>query len=415
MKLHLEIFHPSSCPKCICGKTIDPFARHIFCCRRVSKMIMHNRIRDNMVAPLTQVLKSAGIMGAGTEMEVEPKNVVPALPGLRPHDIISFRPTSNLKRPELPNSPFQRFGMDITITPPIGHVPPSRLDAANKSKTPAPAAKHLIEKERKKLMRNGMSDPTNHNSLTGEEIIQCLLKTWEILLPVAISPLGKWGPMFHYFLFGTWPEPTKYKFPKTRPNAEQMFHRATSHPAPRGIVPLATSVWKQNKPKYQYFYGHSYTTPTPYEFIHQQLGLAISDAIALHIRDAKLGTLTPNEDNYDNNNENMELDNDMLESQQLQLAEANSRVDLNTLPLSPPTHAESTQPLPLSRPPGFDGFTDTTTRLDFDLDLNNMAWWNTNASQLPQVSRQAVHSTLPVGIRRNNLEYDTEIRIGNVA
>ena len=260
-----------------------------------------------------------------------------------------------------------------------------------------------------------MSDPTNHNSLTGEEIIQCLLKTWEILLPVAISPLGKWGPMFHYFLFGTWPEPTKYKFPKTRPNAEQMFHRATSHPAPRGIVPLATSVWKQNKPKYQYFYGHSYTTPTPHEFIHQQLGLAISDAIALHIRDAKLGTLTPNEDNYDNNNEDMELDNDMLESQQLQLAEANSRVGLNTLPLSPPTHAESTQPLPLSRPPGFDGSTDTTTRLDFDLDLDNMAWWNTNASQLPQVSRQAVHSTLPVGIRRNNLEYDTEIRIGNVA
>lgn len=44
-----------------------------------------------------------------------------------------------------------------------------------------------------------------------------------------------------------------------------------------------------------------------------------------------------------------------------------------------------------------------------------MAWWNTNASQLPQVSRQAVHSTLPAGIRRNNLEYDTEIRIGNVA
>ena len=62
-----------------------------------------------------------------------------------------------------------------------------------------------------------------------------------------------------------------------------------SYPAPVGIIPLATSTWQGDKPKQQYFYRHSYTCPTPREFAFQGIGLAISNAIAIHMRDAKEG------------------------------------------------------------------------------------------------------------------------------
>jgi hypothetical protein len=44
MKLYLELFHPSNSPSCLCRKTIDPFGMHTFCCTRVSKKIIHDRI-----------------------------------------------------------------------------------------------------------------------------------------------------------------------------------------------------------------------------------------------------------------------------------------------------------------------------------------------------------------------------------
>ena len=62
-----------------------------------------------------------------------------------------------------------------------------------------------------------------------------------------------------------------------------------SYPSPIGMVPLATPNWKAKKADTQYFYGYSYTAPTQKEYILQKLGLCISNCIALHICDAKLG------------------------------------------------------------------------------------------------------------------------------
>ena len=42
MKLHLELYDPSNCPTCICGKIIDPHGMYTFCCVRVSKRRMHD-------------------------------------------------------------------------------------------------------------------------------------------------------------------------------------------------------------------------------------------------------------------------------------------------------------------------------------------------------------------------------------
>ena len=37
--------------------------------------------------------------------------------------------------------------------------------------------------------------------LSGEDLIGSLLSTNKVLIPLAISPYGRWGDMFHAFLF----------------------------------------------------------------------------------------------------------------------------------------------------------------------------------------------------------------------
>ena len=74
-----------------------------------------------------------------------------------------------------------------------------------------------------------------------------------------------------------------------------MLHRSVTPPCPRGIANIAFAKWKKLS-KHQYFYGNFYTCPTSHIYIQQQFGLAISTAIAMHIRNAKKGTRTSVED-----------------------------------------------------------------------------------------------------------------------
>ena len=255
LKLHLEIFHPNNCPTCLCGKKVDPHSQHIFSCVNVSKIAMHNYIRDASALPLTRLLKTANIIGPGSKVHVEPKNVIPQLPGARPFDI-SFRPIPSVKNTTTPPVPYSEIGIDFVVTPPIGHLPTSQSNAANNN--PAPAAQHLIQKERQKFMRQGMTDPINHNTHTGDEMIGLIHTSGQLLIPGAISPLGNIGPLLRHFLYGTKPS-MPYNFPPSRPNAAIMYNLISKHPCPNGIVPLAKATWLKNKPKSQHFYGGSYT------------------------------------------------------------------------------------------------------------------------------------------------------------
>ncbi|KAL7525545.1 hypothetical protein ACHAXR_001054, partial [Thalassiosira sp. AJA248-18] len=260
-------------------------------------MACHNRVRDGTAPIVKEVLKTAGFIGSSSRMEIEPRRVVEDLPGLRPFDF-AFRPVPSFKYTHIPPCPFTQIGVDVTITSPKGHVPPSRSGAASNNLS-AKAAKHLVDKERGKLMRDGKLDTISNCYLTGEQIIEILYRTNRVLIPMAVSPYGRWGPMFHHFLFGSMPGNPQYKFPATRPAAARMFDRLQSHPSPNNIVGHATKQWKENKPQQQIFYGHSHTAPTPKEYTLQKLGLVISNAIALHVRDAQLGALVAPTDPYD--------------------------------------------------------------------------------------------------------------------
>ena len=68
-----------------------------------------------------------------------------------------------------------------------------------------------------------------------------------------------------------------------------MYTEITSSTSPIRIANQANAKWSKVKTPQRYFYGGSYTSPTPKEYILQKLGLHISIALTLHVRDVKMG------------------------------------------------------------------------------------------------------------------------------
>ena len=136
-----------------------------------------------------RLLKTSNLIGPCSKVHVEPKNVIPQLPGARLFDI-SFRPIPSVKNT---TTPYTQVGINFVVTPPIGHLPTSQSNAANNNS--APAAQHLIQKERQKFMCQGMTDPINHNSHTGDEMIGLIHTSGQLPIPGAISSFGNLGPL----------------------------------------------------------------------------------------------------------------------------------------------------------------------------------------------------------------------------
>ena len=115
MKLHVELFIPSNSPTCLCGATIDTFGKHTFCCCQVLKKMMHNWIHDGTAPILYTILKTAGIIVKGSQVNIEPKGVVNKLPGLRLYNS-AFRPVPSLNRTTISPIPYSLFGLDFITT-----------------------------------------------------------------------------------------------------------------------------------------------------------------------------------------------------------------------------------------------------------------------------------------------------------
>ena len=89
--------------------------------------------------------------------------------------------------------------------------------------------------------------------------------------------------MTQYTLYGTIPPPIppRKQLESNRPNAKAMYERATSIPAPSGILLEADHNWKhtqQTQSTRRRFFGHSYMAPTPSITTTQQIGIGIAHA-----------------------------------------------------------------------------------------------------------------------------------------
>ena len=156
------------------------------------------------------------------------------------------------------------IGYDIltitNVTTPLStnQAPPSSLDCI--TTYTANADLSLQDHERNKLNR-----PNNRRTvppISGDEIIGNLIHSRMILTPVAIEyGLGRIGPMLRQNLYGTPPPPIppQKQFKSIRPNANAMYDRATTLPAPHWHFHEADQRWKQlqaeNQQQKQKFYG----------------------------------------------------------------------------------------------------------------------------------------------------------------
>jgi hypothetical protein len=285
-KLRLPIYDNTNPPLCSCGKTHDPYGDHTFCCRKHSKLLAHNFIRDNWATNLQPAISLAGYITPTSPLQTERPNLTPNNISARPFDF-SFDPDPNPTDLNVCSCPYSIIGADITIAN-SKSSPPLKLTADVQQKLTAAADSHLQEFEKRKYMRDKstVGDSTNntHRTIPGETIIQDLLDGNTILIPIAIDPHGYWGPITQSFLSTPKTTIPPLTFPHSRPNAKIMHHRATTYPSPTGILHAADAVWKTTKTRN--FYGFSYTSPTPQIHTIQQLGLGITKAFTLHIRNS---------------------------------------------------------------------------------------------------------------------------------
>ena len=132
-------------------------------------------------------------------------------------------------------------------------------------------------------MRAARKDSVTGVKIPGEQVIGALLERRVVLIAMVIDPHGKWGPDMDWFLFHIQPRKL-LTFKDYKPNAAEMYRRVHDVSCPSGIIPAACAVWRQTKDRR--FFGHSYTTPTPREHTLQQLGLVVTKAYGLHLRNA---------------------------------------------------------------------------------------------------------------------------------
>ena len=279
-KLRLPLFDTGTTKFCACGVRPDRYGDHTFQCKRICKIGVHNNIRDCLPSVLTPALSASGYILPTTQFAVEPALHLRSDPNARPFDI-SFDPDPSLPPHVTHCCPYTTIGADITISYPP--PPPSfNLDSPDVLRIlSANADSHLQIFEKRKLCRGNKRDPATGTQIKGDAIIGDLLQRNMTLLPFAIDPFGRLGPLARAFLFGTAPTHA-LTFPPSRPHAFEMHRRVTSFPSPIGIFPHADHAWSTTRTRR--FFGHSFTAPTPSITTLQHLGLCICKSFASHIR-----------------------------------------------------------------------------------------------------------------------------------
>ena len=282
-KLRLPVFndHP---PICKCGALHDKYGDHSFKCKRISKKQGHNIIRDCWADALQPALATAGYIQPSTKLYIERRHINTRDISAQPFDLC-FDPDPSTSHTNNTHCPYMTIGADITIGNSRSKIP-SRLNRSTDVITSISALTdaHLQTFERKKFNQEDKNkNDSTMDTILGDEVIGDLLNNNMILLPLALDPHGRWGPIMHNLLFNT-ATPPKYKFKPNVPNASIMAFKATTTPCPLGILQTADSVWKQNQ--IRPFYGHSYTSPTPSIHTIQQLGLGITKGLMTILRHA---------------------------------------------------------------------------------------------------------------------------------
>jgi hypothetical protein len=132
------------------------------------------------------------------------------------------------------------------------------------------------------------TSPSRSFFIRGDTVIGELYNRNMVLIPFAIYPHGRFGPMLQAFLTTTNHTPQKpwcwctspHNSKRHRPNANLlMYSQASAPPCPLGILTTADINWSNSmSTTRRTFFGNSYTAPTPGIHTIQLLGLSLSKA-----------------------------------------------------------------------------------------------------------------------------------------
>ncbi len=97
--------------------------------------------------------------------------------------------------------------------------------------------------KKKKIGRENKTGNITGTTTTGDTFIGDLLDRNMILIPIAIDPFGRFGPILQTFLYDTQPT-NPITFTPTKPNTTTMYHKITHFPSPKDTLKLADHNWK---------------------------------------------------------------------------------------------------------------------------------------------------------------------------
>jgi hypothetical protein len=257
----------------LCKCIIDCKGDHCFACGSMNKIPMHDVWRDGIADIFKRLCVLVRLTSDKWSIDTETTGIISSLPRIRPFDLsISI---DRFLDEGAWRSPLHKIGFDVTMVKPM---PYSRTAGAAQQK-------HIIaqlqEEEIGKFERSrggSQSDKGKQITLTGDQIIGEIIDNKMALIPIAISPYGRFGPIFNRFLYGSdiIPLPTLKK-----PNAERASKLSVSDKIPRGVLSRATQLWSEEHK--DEFYGGSWRAQDPWTDVNQQLGLLACQANGKHI------------------------------------------------------------------------------------------------------------------------------------
>ena len=288
-KLRIPIFDsPSNPPICACGKQIDKHGDHLFSCVNQSKKRMHDRIRDLWAPVLRRILREISFIHGDRDIGTEWTDIVSFAPLMRPYDIGIIPDTIGWRR-TYSTFPCRMIGIDVTIAP---LRPSSSSTASSADNNLLLQETHLQTTEKRKLQRAKRISKDSDETIDGEQVIADLLDQNHALIPGAVDGYGDLGPCLKRLFFGTRPKLPPPTFTARKQHSKSMFHKVYSDDIPEAILTTANKVWATNRggatpaTTDDRWYGDSYIDATPSTWAMHQIGLAVVDSLASHIKQA---------------------------------------------------------------------------------------------------------------------------------
>ena len=252
-------------------------------CTSCSKKAASDSIRNGLSLVIQKVGPIAKICYNGTDTSIEPSELLPDHPRIKPCDVAWYNHPQAMN--DFTTCPYGMTGADVVITPNLPLPPPS-VDNDSILQTTLVVSHHQQserEKYKNRTRTYQVEDDDGNKTLIkvpGHQIIRDLNAENILLYPFTVDPLGKLGPMARTLLQGdnTIEDPKAAKLP---PDSLIAHTRANAPDSIRGIFPKANARWTRTNGD-RWFAPH-YQHILPSQWALQVLHLNITSALATHL------------------------------------------------------------------------------------------------------------------------------------